>query len=153
MRSPASRARRLFARVPPERDRCLKLLGSQLFRNKDKDGITHGHVALYGEGSASDELYVAAKATADRAGVILNNHIGFDLDLAAAMERNWGKPRFVHLAELGVLGANTTWVHMNLIRDDEVDLDRQVGTVHRLVSARVCFARHAAAAATLGSRR
>ena len=30
----------LFARVPPERDRCLKLLGSQLFRNRDKDGIT-----------------------------------------------------------------------------------------------------------------
>jgi cytosine/adenosine deaminase-related metal-dependent hydrolase len=53
--------------------------------------------------------------------VILNNHIGFDLDLAAAMERNWGKPRFVHLAELGVLGANTTFVHMNLIRDAEVD--------------------------------
>jgi 5-methylthioadenosine/S-adenosylhomocysteine deaminase len=98
------------------------LLGSQLFRNKDRDGITHGHVALYGEGSASDELYVAAKETADRAGVILNNHIGFDLDLAAAMERKWGKPRFVHLAELGVLGANTTWVHMNLIRDEEVDL-------------------------------
>jgi hypothetical protein len=56
----------LFARVPPERDRCLKLLGSQLFRNKDSDGITHGHVALYGEGTASDELYVAAKAIADR---------------------------------------------------------------------------------------
>jgi 5-methylthioadenosine/S-adenosylhomocysteine deaminase len=119
---PGLASKSLFARVPPQRDRCLKLLGSQLFRNQDKDGITHGHVALYGEGSASDELYVAAKAVADRAGVILNNHIGFDLDLAAAMERDWGKPRFVHLAELGVLGPNTTWVHMNLIRDEEVDL-------------------------------
>ncbi len=119
---PGLASKALFARVPPERDRCLELLGSQLFRNKDKDGITHGHVALYGEGTASDALYVAAKAIADRESVILNNHIGFDLDLAAAMERNWGKPRFVHLAELGVLGANTTWVHMNLIRDDEVDL-------------------------------
>ena len=117
----------MFARVPPERDRCLKLLGSQLDRNKDKDGITHGHVALYGEGSASDELFVAAKETADRAGVILNTHIGFDLDLAAAMERNWGKLRFVHLAELGVLGPNTTWVHMNLIRDEEVDIVIQSG--------------------------
>lgn len=118
---PGLASKSLFARVPPERDRCIKLLGSQLFRNKDKDGITHGHVALYGEGTASDELYIAAKATADRESVILNNHVGFDLDLAAAMERNWGKPRFVHLAELGVLGANTTFVHMNLIRDDEVD--------------------------------
>ena len=117
----------LFARVPPERERCLKLLGSQLFRNKDADGITHGHVALYGEGTASDELYVAAKAVADREHVILNNHVGFDLDLAAAMETNWGKRRFLHLAELGVLGANTTFVHMNLIRDDEIDMIVQSG--------------------------
>ena len=118
---PGLASKALFARVPPDHDRCVELLGSQLFRNKDGDGFTHGHVALYGEGTASDALYVAAKATADRANVILNNHVGFDLDLAAAMERNWGKPRFVHLAELGVLGPNTTFVHMNLIRDDEVD--------------------------------
>ncbi len=118
---PGLASKTLFARVPPDHDRCMKLLGSQLFRNNDRDGITHGHVALYGEGTASDALYVAAKATADRANTVLNNHIGFDLDLAAAMERNWGKSRFVHLAELGVLGANTTFVHMNLIRDDEIE--------------------------------
>ena len=118
---PGLASKSLFARVPPERDRCLKLLGSQLFRNRDKDGIVHGHVALYGEGTASDELYVAAKKLADREGVILNNHVGFDLDLAAAMERGWGKPRFIHLAEIGVLGPNTTFVHMNLIRDEEVE--------------------------------
>ena len=118
---PGLASKSLFARVPPERDRCLKLLGSQLFRNRDKDGIVHGHVALYGEGTASDELYVAAKKLADREGVILNNHVGFDLDLAAAMERVWGKPRFIHLAEIGVLGPNTTFVHMNLIRNEEVE--------------------------------
>jgi 5-methylthioadenosine/S-adenosylhomocysteine deaminase len=112
----------LAKRVPPDRDRCLKLLGGQLFRNRDKDGITHGHVALYGEGTASDELLRAAKACADRAGVVLNSHIGYDLDLAAAMEKRWGKPRFEHLAELGVIGPNTTFVHMNLIRDEEVQL-------------------------------
>lgn len=118
---PGLASKSLFARVPPERDRCMKLLGSQLFRNKDKDGIVHGHVALYGEGTASDELYIAAKKLADREGVILNNHVGFDLDLAAAMERLYGKSRFVHFAEIGVLGPNTTFVHMNLIHDDEVD--------------------------------
>jgi cytosine/adenosine deaminase-related metal-dependent hydrolase len=118
---PGLASKSLFARVPPERERSMKLLGTQLFRNKDKDGITHGHVALYGEGTASDELYVAAKKLADREGVILNNHVGFDLDLAAAMERAYGKPRFVHFAEIGVLGPNTTFVHMNLIRDEEVD--------------------------------
>jgi cytosine/adenosine deaminase-related metal-dependent hydrolase len=118
---PGLASKTLFARVPPERDRCMKLLGNQLFRNRDKDGITHGHVALYGEGTASDELYLTAKKLADREGVILNNHVGFDLDLAAAMERAYGKSRFVHLAEIGVLGPNTTFVHMNLINDDEVD--------------------------------
>jgi 5-methylthioadenosine/S-adenosylhomocysteine deaminase len=118
---PGLASKTLFARVPPNRDRCMKLLGSQLFRNRQKEGITHGHIALYGEGTASDELYVAAKKLADREGVILNNHVGFDLDLAAAMERVYSKSRFVHLAELGVLGPNTTFVHMNLINDDEVD--------------------------------
>jgi 5-methylthioadenosine/S-adenosylhomocysteine deaminase len=110
----------LFKRVPPTRERCLKLLGGQLFRNRDPNGLLHGHVALYGEGTASDELYRAAKSLADAEGVILNSHIGFDLDLAAVMEKHWRKPRFVHLAELGVIGPNTTFVHMNLIRDEEV---------------------------------
>lgn len=118
---PGLASKSLFNRVPPDADRCAKLLGSQLFRNKNKDGITHGHVALYGEGTASDELYIAAKKLADREGVVMNNHVGFDLDLAAAMERLYKKSRFVHFAELGVLGPNTTFVHMNLINDDEIE--------------------------------
>ncbi len=124
---PGLRSDNLAARVPPDRDRCLKLLGGQLFRNRDRDGILHGHIALYGEGTASDELYRAAKALADREGVILNNHIGFDLDLATAMEKHWRKPRFLHLAEIGVIGPNTTFVHMNLIRDEEVEPIRSSG--------------------------
>jgi cytosine/adenosine deaminase-related metal-dependent hydrolase len=111
----------LARRVPPDRARCLKLLGGQIYRNRDKDGITHGHVALYGEGTASDELLVAAKSLADREGVVFNSHIGYDIDLAQAMEKRWGMTRFAHLARLGVLGRNTIFVHMNLIRDNEVD--------------------------------
>jgi len=111
----------LFARVPPDHDRCMKLLGGQLFRNRDESGILHGHVALYGEGTASDALLRAAKALADRDGVVMNSHIGYDIDLAEAMEKRWQKPRFVHLAELGVIGPNTLFVHMNLIRDEEVE--------------------------------
>ncbi|HXP74951.1 MAG TPA: amidohydrolase family protein [Stellaceae bacterium] len=124
---PGLRSDSLAARVPPDRDRCLKVLGGQLFRNRDRDGILHGHIALYGEGTASDELYRAAKLLADREGVILNNHIGFDIDLAAAMEKHWRKPRFLHLAEIGVIGPNTTFVHMNLIRDEEVEPIRSSG--------------------------
>ena len=117
---PGLRSDKLAARVPPKLERCLKLLGGQLFRNRDSDGILHGHIALYGEGTASDELYRFAKAKADSEGVVMNSHIGFDLEMAAAMEQRWQKGRFLHLTELGVLGPNTTFVHMNLIRDDDV---------------------------------
>jgi 5-methylthioadenosine/S-adenosylhomocysteine deaminase len=111
----------LLARVPADRQRALGRLGGQLFRNRDKDGIVHGHVALYGEGTASDELLLAAKALADREGVIVNTHVGFDVDLAEAMEKRWGRPRFAYLADLGVLGPSTTFVHMNVIRDGDAD--------------------------------
>ncbi|MGH7320304.1 MAG: amidohydrolase family protein [Candidatus Rokuibacteriota bacterium] len=111
----------LFARVPPSGERALKLLGGQLYRNRDKEGIVHGHVALYGEGTASDALMRAAKTLADREEVVLNAHLGFDIDLAEAMEARWGRPRFAYLAELGVLGPNTTFVHMNVIRDGDVE--------------------------------
>lgn len=117
---PGLLSRSLASRVPPDAKRCRALLGGQLFRNKDTDGIAHGHVAVYGEGTASDDLLKAAKATADQEGVVLNSHIGFDIGLATAMEKRWGKPRFQYLAELGVLGRNTMFVHMNLIRDEEV---------------------------------
>jgi cytosine/adenosine deaminase-related metal-dependent hydrolase len=116
LRSPS-----LFARVPPTRERSLRLLGGQLHRNRDTDGILHGHVALYGEGTASDELLRAAKALADREGVVLNSHLGYDLDMAAAMEARLGRPRFAHLRDLGVLGRNATFVHMNVIRDGDVE--------------------------------
>jgi 5-methylthioadenosine/S-adenosylhomocysteine deaminase len=116
---PGLKSPSLFARVAPTRERSLELLGGQLHRNRDPDGIVHGHVALYGEGTASDELLRAAKTLADREGVVFNSHLGFDLDLAAAMEARWGCPRFVHLAELGVLGPNATFVHMNVIRDGD----------------------------------
>jgi cytosine/adenosine deaminase-related metal-dependent hydrolase len=45
----------------------------------------------------------------------------FDIDLAEAMEARWGRPRFQHLSELGVLGQNTTFVHMNVIRDGDAE--------------------------------
>jgi 5-methylthioadenosine/S-adenosylhomocysteine deaminase len=111
----------LFARVPPTGERALRLLGGQLFRNRNADGTVHGHVALYGEGTASDELFRAAKALADREGVVLNSHLGFDIDLADAMEARWKQPRFAYLAERGFLGPNTTFVHMNVIRDGDVE--------------------------------
>ena len=109
------------ARAADPRAVAHSSLGGQLHRNRDPDGIVHGHVALYGEGTASDELLQAAKALADREGVVLNSHLGYDLDMAAAMEARWGRPRLAHLADLGVLGPNATFVHMNVIRDGDVE--------------------------------
>ena len=134
---PGLKSPSLFARVAPTRERSLRLLGGQLHRNRDPDGIVHGHVALYGEGTASDELLRAAKALADREGVVLNSHLGYDLDMAAAMEARWGRPRFAHLEALGVLGPNATFVHMNVIRDGDVAPILGSRPVDRVVSARV----------------
>ena len=134
----------LFARVPPTRERSLELLGGQLHRNRDPDGIVHGHVALYGEGTASDELLQAAKALADREGVVLNSHLGFDLDMAAAMEARWGRPRFAHLADAGRARAERD------VRPHERDprrgrrADPRLRPVDRLVPARVPPEGHAA---------
>ncbi len=118
----------LAKRVPPDRDRCLKMLGGQLHRNREKEGIVHGHIALYGEGTASDELLREAKRLARGADVVFNSHIGYDIDLAEQMEKRWRKPRFEYLGELGVLDSKTTFVHMNLIRDAEVDPILRSGT-------------------------
>ena len=83
----------LFARVPPPASDRSSSWGAT-HRNRHPDGIVHGHVALYGEGTASDELLQAAKALADREGVVVNSHLGYDLDMAAAMARaRLGRPR------------------------------------------------------------
>ena len=53
-------------RVPFDHGRCTQLLGSQLWRNRDPDALVRGHIAVYGVGTASDELLIAAKDCAPR---------------------------------------------------------------------------------------
>src|SRR5205085_8686075 len=58
-------------RAPADGARARGILGKQLARNKDAAGRVHAHVALYGSGSASQELELEAKRVADANGTIL----------------------------------------------------------------------------------
>ena len=109
-------------RAPPDAQRARGLLGKQLVRNKVKDGLVHAHVCIYGSGSASEELEIEAKRTADANGVILNQHQNFSpTQVPFDDQRFGGKPVLMRFAELGVLGPNVNFTHMNVIRDEEVE--------------------------------
>ncbi|MFO1056626.1 MAG: amidohydrolase family protein [Dongiaceae bacterium] len=110
----------LIPRAPADRKRAMKLLGQQLKRNRNADSLVRGHVALYGIGSASDELALAAKKLADESGAVLTQHQNFTADDVAHDTRRFGKHPLLHYAEIGFLGPNCTFTHMNVIHDDEV---------------------------------
>jgi cytosine/adenosine deaminase-related metal-dependent hydrolase len=106
-------------RAPADYGRAMKLLGGQLARNNDADALVRGHIGLYGAATASDELEQAAKAAADAGGAIFTQHQSFYADDVADDDARFGGHPLAHFAELGVLGPNCTFSHMNAIRDDE----------------------------------
>jgi 5-methylthioadenosine/S-adenosylhomocysteine deaminase len=110
----------VLARAPIERKRALGLLGGELSRNADPDALVRGHVNVFGIASASDELTLAAKACADDAGALLTQHQNFDPADVEADDTRFGAHALVHLHEIGCLGPNCLFAHMNFIRDDEV---------------------------------
>jgi cytosine/adenosine deaminase-related metal-dependent hydrolase len=110
----------LIPRAPADRKRAMKLLGQQLKRNRNADSLVRGHVALYGMGSASDELSMAAKKLADESGTVLTQHQNFTADDVAHDTKRFGKHPLLHYAEIGFLGPNCTFTHMNVVHEDEV---------------------------------
>ena len=106
-------------RAPADHARAMKLLGGQLARNSDPDALVRGHVGLYGAATASDELERAAKAAADERGAILTQHQSFYVDDVEDDDARFGGHPLAHFAEIGVLGPNCTFSHMNAIREDE----------------------------------
>ncbi len=112
-------SRALYRRVPADLDRCLKDLGRELHRNGDDDALVRGYVGVYGLGTASDRLLVEAKALADRHDVAFHQHEGYLPGATQADRARIGKSRVRHLADLGVLGANATLVHMYVLDEDE----------------------------------
>jgi cytosine/adenosine deaminase-related metal-dependent hydrolase len=108
-------------RAPATPERAAKVLGGQLWRNRDPEARVRAHVALYGSGSATAELEQAAKRLADEHGVVLNQHQNFMPEQVAKDDARFGGPALARLAELGVLGPNCAFVHMNVLRDEEVE--------------------------------
>jgi cytosine/adenosine deaminase-related metal-dependent hydrolase len=108
------------SRAPFEQARAIKLLSQQLWRNADSNARVRGHVALYGNGTASDDLLRAAKACADEYQTFLTMHQSFAPQDIKFDDDRFGVHPLVHYAELGVLGRNCCFAHMNAVRDDEI---------------------------------
>jgi cytosine/adenosine deaminase-related metal-dependent hydrolase len=110
----------VIRRAPPDQKRALKLLGSQLWRNRDPEARVRAHVALYGIGTASEELELAAKECSDRNSTFLNQHQSYRrADVEADIAR-FGRHPVAHLGELGLLDTNCLFAHMNVLHDDEI---------------------------------
>jgi cytosine/adenosine deaminase-related metal-dependent hydrolase len=107
-------------RAPVDRKRATRLLGGQLWRNRDEDALVRGHIALWGIGSASEDLEIAAKECADSGGVFLSQHQSWRPDDSHFDDERFGRHPLVHFSEIGLLSPNCTFHHMNHIRDDEV---------------------------------
>ncbi len=110
----------LVARAPFDLDRCIRELGLQLKRNRNENALVRGYVALYGLGTASDELQRAAKEVADQNGVTSAQHAGYVIGMTEWAEARLGRPYLVHLADLGVLDPRSLLVHLNVVRDAEI---------------------------------
>jgi cytosine/adenosine deaminase-related metal-dependent hydrolase len=118
----------LYRRAPPSLKRCLTELGGQLHRNQNPDLLVRGYVALYGLGTASDELLRAARAVSDEAGVAFHQHEGYMPEATAGDEARIGGSRISRLARVGALGPRSTLVHMYVLRDQDIAEIRDSGT-------------------------
>ena len=108
-------------RAPCDRRRAERLLGQQVKRNRDADALVRGHVALYGLGSASEELLHAAKSLADAHGAVFHQHQNFTPEDRAFDAKRFGRPPLVHFAETDLLGPNVVFTHMNALDGAEAD--------------------------------
>jgi 5-methylthioadenosine/S-adenosylhomocysteine deaminase len=106
--------------APADMKRCRAVLGNELKRNKDPDALVRGHVAIFGMGSQSDELALAAKACAEEAGAPFSMHQSQSVDDAAFDEKRFGKKPLLHQRDIGLLGRNVIFTHMNVLSPDEL---------------------------------
>jgi cytosine/adenosine deaminase-related metal-dependent hydrolase len=111
-----------LARWPKDTEDAARRIGSQLHRNRDADALVKAYVGLYGEGTDSEELMATALATARRAGVHFQEHLGYLPAAYRAREARLGRPLLAYFAEKDLLGPEVTFIHMNVVRADEVAL-------------------------------
>lgn len=106
-------------RGPVDRERAMRLLGGQLWRNEDPEALVRGHVSIFGMGSQSDVLMRAALEKARAAGAPFNMHQSQSIDDAEFDDRRYGEHPLVHQAKEGLLGPDVVLTHMNILREDE----------------------------------
>ncbi|MBZ9994066.1 amidohydrolase family protein [Mesorhizobium sp. BH1-1-4] len=111
-----------LARWPRNTDEALKRLGSQLFRNRNQDSLVKAFIGLYGEATDSPELYQAALSLARDHGVRLQEHLGYLPAFQLKREKTLGRPLLRWFEERGFLDAHVTFIHMNLVREDEISV-------------------------------
>ncbi len=111
-----------LARWPRDTDEAMRRIGGQLHRNRDGDALVQAYVGLYGEGTDSEALMAAALAAARGAGVRFQEHLGFLPAAHRAREVRLGRPLLAHLSERGLLAPDVTFIHMNVVRAEDVAL-------------------------------
>jgi 5-methylthioadenosine/S-adenosylhomocysteine deaminase len=111
-----------LARWPRDLEDALKRIGTQLFRNKQSDGLVKAFIGIFGEDTDSPELYRAAFDMARANDVRFQEHLGYVPATHRAHEKRLGRPILQHLEDEGLLAAHVTFIHMNLVREDEVAL-------------------------------
>jgi len=118
-------SRALFTRAPATAARVGRLLGSELRRNRDPEALVRGHVGLYGEGTASDELITAGTLLARAHDVTLHQHLLYLPHIAAAETERLGHSPLAHLEQLDALSERVVLVHMNAVTPSDHDLLRR----------------------------
>jgi 5-methylthioadenosine/S-adenosylhomocysteine deaminase len=113
---------RFLARWPQDRAQALQRLGSQLFRNRAPESLVRAFIGLYGEGTDSDELFRAALDVARTNGVQLQKHLGYSPAVYREQEAALGRRTLEHLRDRSLLEARVTFIHMNVVRPEEVPL-------------------------------
>ena len=144
---PALISDELLERVPCNTDRCLGALGGELYRNRDSEALIKGHVAVYGEATATDELRTAAKACAREHDVTYTEHLCFAPAINDAEKARLGCSQVTKAHELGLLDEATTAVHMNMLEDED-----EAVIVDSGMSIVWCAANYLAVAAQSGIR-
>ena len=93
------------------------------------NSLTWAGVAMTGMGKCTDELIVAGHDLARRTGLPFTMHQSFGLaDTAAFARRTPGRTSIEHLDRLGVLGPETSLIHMNVVTEVEERLLASSGT-------------------------
>lgn len=111
-----------LARWPQTLDDALKRLGGQLFRNRAGSDLVRAFIGIYGEGTESIELQRAAVELAKENQVQFQMHLCYVPSAHLAREKALDQSLYRHYANNGLLDEGVTFIHMNVVRPDEVEL-------------------------------